>query len=514
MHRIWIAALALLLISVLHAATPPRNPPSSLAGTWQGTLTVGPESEHIRIMFRIRAGAHKDWNATMYSIDQDPYPTPVSAVVVNGRTLKLTLEGLHATYEGTLTPDGRTLEGSWAQGDRLPLKLQRATKQTAWPLDSSPHTTRFVMVDHDVKLEVLDWGGTGRTLVLLTGLGDTAHGYDKFAPKLAASYHVLAITRRGFGASSAPVAGYDANRLGQDVIEVLDALKLSRPVLIGHSVAGEELSYIGSRHPEKVAGLIYLEAGYPYAFYDAELGDLIVDVNELRSKLDALEDALFSDDRSVARELLSTELPLLTKDLQEYAPAARPSAVDGIWLGPGIRSKRVQLTVNSNANGRERCIFDSVDEFAFGLDCTNVVWSPPDFTFDVPDFMGKYTGKLSADGQSLSGTFTSGDMTVPLNLARQTTAIPAPEPPPRPMAARAMLAGERRFPAINATPVLAIFSVSPGASNEPQIAAFEHAMPAAHVVRLSNANHYVFMSNKEDVLREINAFIAGLPATP
>ena len=55
-----------------------------------------------------------------------------------------------------------------------------------------------------MKLEVLDWGGSGRGLVLLAGLGSTAHVYDDFAPKLTSEYHVYGITRRGFGASSAP----------------------------------------------------------------------------------------------------------------------------------------------------------------------------------------------------------------------------------------------------------------------------------------------------------------------
>ena len=51
-----------------------------------------------------------------------------------------------------------------------------------------------------------------------------------------------------------------------DVLAALDSLKLNRPVLAGHSIAGEELSSIGSRHPEKVAGLVYLDAAYGYAF--------------------------------------------------------------------------------------------------------------------------------------------------------------------------------------------------------------------------------------------------------
>jgi pimeloyl-ACP methyl ester carboxylesterase len=146
----------------------------------------------------------------------------------------------------------------------------------------------MVSVEKDVSLEVLNWGGTGRPLVLLTGLPDTAHVFDEFAPKLTASYHVYGITRRGRGASSAPVpnaTNYAADRLGEDVLAVIDALHLNKPVIAGHSIAGEELSYIGSHHPEKVAGLIYMEAGYPYALYDQANGELELDSIELRNQL-------------------------------------------------------------------------------------------------------------------------------------------------------------------------------------------------------------------------------------
>jgi non-heme chloroperoxidase len=134
------------------------------------------------------------------------------------------------------------------------------------PKDPSPHVTRFVPVDKNVRLEVLDWGGSGRPLVLLAGGGDTAHVFDDFAPKLTTSFHVYGITRRGFGESGFSAEGYGADRLGEDVLVVLDALKLSGPVLAGHSIAGEELSSIANRHADRVAGLVYLEAAYPYAF--------------------------------------------------------------------------------------------------------------------------------------------------------------------------------------------------------------------------------------------------------
>ena len=123
-------------------------------------------------------------------------------------------------------------------------------------------------MDSELRLEVLDFGGSGPPLVLLAGLGNTAHRFDAFAPKLIDQFHVYAITRRGHGASSMPASGYTADRLADDVLKVLEVLKLNRPILAGHSVAGEELSSIGSRHPERVGGLVYLDAGYSYAIHD------------------------------------------------------------------------------------------------------------------------------------------------------------------------------------------------------------------------------------------------------
>lgn len=144
---------------------------------------------------------------------------------------------------------------------------------TVWR-DPSPHKIQFVTADQKVRLEVLDWGGRGRPMVLLAGLGNTAHVFDDFAPKLTADYHVYGITRRGFGASSAPESGYTADRLGDDVLAVIDSLKLSKPVVVGHSLAGEELSSLASRHPDRIAALVYLDAGYSYAFNNGKVAEV------------------------------------------------------------------------------------------------------------------------------------------------------------------------------------------------------------------------------------------------
>src|SRR5437588_12983371 len=55
---------------------------------------------------------------------------------------------------------------------------------------------RTIPIGPGVSLEVTDWGGRGVPLVLLAGLGNTAHVFDTFAPQYTDHFHVVGITRR------------------------------------------------------------------------------------------------------------------------------------------------------------------------------------------------------------------------------------------------------------------------------------------------------------------------------
>jgi len=173
----------------------------------------------------------------------------------------------------------------------------------------------MVTVDKDVQLEVLDWGGTGRPVILLAGSGNTAHIYDDFAPKLAETYHVYGITRRGYGASSSPANGYSVHRQADDIVAVLDVLKINRPILLGHSFAGQELSSVSTRFPNKIAGAVYLDAAYSYAFYDSSVGEFAFDLPDLQEKLERLNGA--QGDAKLIDELLQTDFPRMEKELRQ-----------------------------------------------------------------------------------------------------------------------------------------------------------------------------------------------------
>jgi non-heme chloroperoxidase len=150
---------------------------------------------------------------------------------------------------------------------------------TGWR-DPSPHQVRTITVDSSVRLEVLDWGGSGRPVVLL-GCYLTAHVYDDFAPKLTDRFHVYGITRRGLGASDKLSGGYSVQRSADDVLEVLESLKLQKPILLGTSCGGSVLTVLGGEHSDRLGGLVYLQGTEDPTMTSADYDLPAVDVAHL-----------------------------------------------------------------------------------------------------------------------------------------------------------------------------------------------------------------------------------------
>lgn len=321
--------LAFLRVALPLVLTPFAVGAQNLAGAWQGTLRDGPRP--LRVIVRITPGDRGDRGApaaTLRSIDEGAdfgHLFRADSVVVRGASVTVTWTPVHVRYIATLGRDGASMSGTWTEGQASqPLALARATPNTEWR-DPTPHARRFVTVEKGVTLETLDWGGTGRPVVLLAGLGNTAHVFDQFAAKLTNEYHVYGVTRRGFGESSAPESGYLSDSLADDVLAVLDSLGLRKPVLIGHSIAGQEMSSIATRHPERVSGLVYLEAGYQFAFYDSGEVHVQLSLRDTQRKLARLADPgvamPVSERGAMIDELLHSSLPLLERDLRSYRQA-------------------------------------------------------------------------------------------------------------------------------------------------------------------------------------------------
>jgi predicted alpha/beta-fold hydrolase len=130
------------------------------------------------------------------------------------------------------------------------------TAAPAWS-DTAPHQERFVDAN-GVRLNVLDWGGTGPALVLIHGYGDSPHLYDDIAPALTDQFHVVAYARRGHGKSSG-AESYTNAALAADLIAVMDSLGLAKASLVGWSMGGNEITAAAGMYPERVDRIVYLD---------------------------------------------------------------------------------------------------------------------------------------------------------------------------------------------------------------------------------------------------------------
>ena len=137
-------------------AAPPAtvtHAPGDIAGDWQGTINPGKET---RIVVRIAKG-DKGWSAKMFLLlDQGGQPVNLSAVMLNGSTLKFSADLLGATFEGTVSGDGNSIVGNFSGGPKptMPTTLVRATKETAWEIPPPPAPPKLLPADADPSFAV------------------------------------------------------------------------------------------------------------------------------------------------------------------------------------------------------------------------------------------------------------------------------------------------------------------------------------------------------------------------
>jgi non-heme chloroperoxidase len=350
--------------------------------------------------------------------------------------------------------------------------------------DPSPHRIKFVTVAPDVQLETLDWGGRGRPIVLLAGGGNTAHVFDDFAQKLIDRYHVYGITRRGSPPSSVPDDGYSGDRMGDDVLAAIDALRLKQPVLVGHSFAGQEMSNVATRYPERVAAVIYLDAMHSWdAEYEAQG---FYRIFEWKQQLDSFQgkfNELVSepwDSRPLAKEMLTTNIPQLQTMLE---------------------------TLTRIENGR------------------------PPRPNPTPADLADFTAVQAWYARGAKVTLPESELR--MMLATDDAGRPTMKRRRPPLVGQKLDAGKQEYTNVP-VPALGIYAVidDPGSANmqdpeqranaeayqwfqrqraERSIALFRRDLPQAQLIRIERADHYVFLSNEGEVLRGMNAFIAKLP---
>lgn len=125
----------------MHPAVPASA--TDIVGVWQGTLKFAATADHpamdLRLVFKISRSDAGALRAVWYSIDQGGQPAPVATVDFKNGVLKFTITVVPRSYEGTMSADGKTIAGTWMEGTTpMPLPLERATPDTAWPIPEPP----------------------------------------------------------------------------------------------------------------------------------------------------------------------------------------------------------------------------------------------------------------------------------------------------------------------------------------------------------------------------------------
>jgi pimeloyl-ACP methyl ester carboxylesterase/DNA-binding SARP family transcriptional activator len=109
----------------------------------------------------------------------------------------------------------------------------------------------------EVTLHVVDWSGGEPTILGLHGSAGMAHSFGALAERLTPAHRFVGVDLRGHGFSDKPPSGYDLERHVADICQLIAALQMRRPVLLGHSAGGAIATFVATN--TDVAGLILLE---------------------------------------------------------------------------------------------------------------------------------------------------------------------------------------------------------------------------------------------------------------
>src|SRR5216683_6133745 len=101
-----------------------------------------------------------------------------------------------------------------------------------------------------LRLHYLSWGEsvTSSTMVLIHGVGSSAHIWDLTGPLLAERLgtRVVALDQRGHGECEQPASGYDFSSVVDGLLGFMDALDIAEPaVLVGHSWGASVVLHFG-----------------------------------------------------------------------------------------------------------------------------------------------------------------------------------------------------------------------------------------------------------------------------
>lgn len=119
----------------------------------------------------------------------------------------------------------------------------------------NPWTDGYVTAN-DIRLHYHRTGGEKPAIVMAHGITDNGLCWSRLARQLEHSFDVIMVDARGHGLSDKPESNYTAHDHAKDLAELIQALGLEQPIVIGHSMGGASAAILAESYPEHVDRLI------------------------------------------------------------------------------------------------------------------------------------------------------------------------------------------------------------------------------------------------------------------
>jgi pimeloyl-ACP methyl ester carboxylesterase len=287
----WGLALLLPIAAAASEGVDAAASKPSLAGIWEGKLTIGANS--LRIVFHITAGEDGAYTAKLDSPDQGAKSIPVQSVKWVDDDVVITVPVISGMYRGHPTEGAAHLEGNWVQsGKQLPLRLSRVDapskrSRPQHPKPPYPYIADEVTYQNEAAgvtlrgtLTMPKNGGPFPAVLLITGSGpqDRDETILEHKPFLVIADHltragfaVLRVDDRGVGGStkddnpeddtSADFAG-DV-RAGLKYLRGRDGIDARRVGLLGHSEGGLIAPLVAADNPDVAFIILLAGPGVP-----------------------------------------------------------------------------------------------------------------------------------------------------------------------------------------------------------------------------------------------------------
>ena len=125
-----------------------------------------------------------------------------------------------------------------------------------FPAGDPAYRVSFPVLSSGIRIRVIERGEpTSPPVLLVHGWGCSAFVFRRNMPALAnAGFRAIAVDLKGHGLSDKPIASseYTIDSLVVHLLEILDALRLERPSLAGHSLGGSLIYHFAAKHPQRV----------------------------------------------------------------------------------------------------------------------------------------------------------------------------------------------------------------------------------------------------------------------